>query len=225
MSAVPGEFIVIAVDGPAASGKSSVARAVAMRYGFVHVNTGAMYRAVTWLALKRGIDLSDCEGIKRAVAASSPDVCAVDGHGRFILDGTNADDVAQLPEVAANVSAVARCPEVRRLLVGYQQHYARLGDVVMEGRDIGSVVFPSTPWKYFIDASAEVRQQRRAREGVPDVILERDRVDSTRAHSPLRIADGAKVIDSTEMTLEEVVDAVCRDLTARGLSDALSRRA
>lgn len=203
---------VVAIDGPAASGKSTVARLVARRLGFVYVNTGAMYRAVTWLALRHGIDPADSAAVG-ALLESAPMEFAVAGNESTILmDGIDPAPFLNDPDVAANVAAIAAIPKVREVLVARQREFARNCDLVMEGRDIGSVVFPETPHKAYIDASEEVRAQRRAAQGFHDNLAARDKTDSSRATAPLRIAEGAEVIDSTCLTIEGVVEEVIRRL-------------
>jgi cytidylate kinase len=183
-----------------------------------------MYRAATWLALDRGIDPADCMALTAALNVANIEISAVNGHGHFVVNATDAETVASLPDVSKNVSTVARCAGVRTLLVEYQRGFARIADVVMEGRDIGSVIFPETPWKYFIDAAPEVREHRRRQEGVWDSIRERDLLDSTRSVSPLRVAEGALRIDTTHLSIDEVVDAVCRNLAERGFEKLPANR-
>ena len=190
------EHLVIAIDGPAASGKSSVARALARRLGFVYVNTGAMYRALTWLAVSKGVPTADAGRVHQLLHFTSI-VCSVtDGQSTILLDGLDPEPHLVSDEVNANVSAIATIPEVRRVLVAKQRAYARDHNIVMEGRDIGSAVFPETPYKFYVDASPEVRARRRAAQGLSDSVATRDKVDSTRRTSPLIIAEDAHVIDS-----------------------------
>lgn len=199
---------VIAIDGPAASGKSSVARQLAGRLGWNFVNSGALYRAYAWACLRAGVPPED-EG-QVAEAAGSWDVtCGIeDGRSWVALAGTRLESELDAGETNAAVSLVARVPQVRALVVGQLRGFAELGGLVMEGRDIGTVVFPNTPWKFYIDASAEVRQQRRAAQGLDDRVTERDRVDRSRKEAPLSVAEGSLVIDSSEMSVDEVVDRV-----------------
>ncbi len=218
-------YLVIAIDGPAASGKSSVARALARRIGFLYVNTGAMYRAVTWLAVSRGVPVAD-EGRVHQLLHFSKIVCGVADHESTIL----IDDIDPTPHlndeaVCANVSAVASVTAVRRVLVEKQRAYAGEHDVVMEGRDIGSAVFPNTPYKFYIDASVEVRARRRAHQGHADSIAKRDHTDSTRKASPLVIAEDAHVIDSSNLTIDGVVGEIVGRLKLKGLQipDCTSR--
>jgi cytidylate kinase len=210
--------IVIAIDGPAASGKSSVARAVARRLRYVYVNTGAMYRAVTWYALFKQVPIQDHVRIQQLLHYAVI-VCGVsDGESTITLDGLDPSPHLVSEGVNANVSAVATIAEVRRILVKKQRAYARDHDVVMEGRDIGSAVFPETPYKFYIDASPEVRARRRAQQGLQDSVAARDKVDSTRRTSPLIIAEDAHVIDSSNLTIDGVAGEIVGRLKLKGLA-------
>jgi cytidylate kinase len=209
--------VVIAIDGPAASGKSSVARALARKVRFIYVNTGAMYRAVTWLAVSRGVPPQDAVRMQQLLHFADFHCGTENSASTILLDGTDPSPFLVSEEVNASVSAVASHPEVRRLLVAKQRAYARDHDVVMEGRDIGSVVFPDTPYKFYIDASPEVRAMRRARQGLQDPITARDRIDSTRRTSPLIIAEDAHVIDSSNLTVEGVIGEIFGRLKQKGL--------
>jgi CMP/dCMP kinase len=209
---------VIAIDGPAASGKSSVARMLARKLGYLYVNSGAMYRAITWLAVSRGVAATDA-GRVLGLLDTTRFECAVNGKESTItLDGMDPEPHLTDPDVNANVSAIAAIPEVRRLLVDKQRAFAAEHDLVMEGRDIGSVVFPETPFKFYIDASPEVRAARRAKQGLADAISERDKFDSTRRTSPLVIAEDAHVIESSHLTIDGVVGEIIGRLKLKGLS-------
>ena len=210
----------IAIDGPAASGKSSVARRVARRLGFVFVNSGAMYRAFTWLVLENGIDPTDRDAVMALLAEVRFDCGECDGEATVEVNGTDPGSGLNAEKVNHQVSTIAAYPEVRERLVAAQRAHRERADVVMEGRDIGTVVFPDTEWKFYIDASEEVRQQRRRAEGIEDSISERDRQDSTRKASPLTVAEDAFVIDSSELTLDETVDRVIERLREKGLEQA-----
>ena len=211
------DHIVIAIDGPAASGKSSVARALAKRLGFNYVNTGAMYRAVTWLIVSKGVPVLDTGRVQQLLHFTEIKCGLAAGESTILIDGIDPTPHLVSEEVNANVSAVASITEVRRLLVEKQRVYAADHDVVMEGRDIGSVVFPDTDYKFYIDASAEVRAMRRLRQGLQDSISARDKVDSTRRNSPLTIAEDAHVIDSSNLTIEGVVGEIIGRLKMKGL--------
>ena len=213
-----GSHVVIAIDGPAASGKSTVARALARRLGFHYVNTGAMYRAVTWLAVSRDVTLGDANRVHQLLDSTKIEVGFVDGVSVILLDGTNPTAHLNEESVNAGVSTIASIPEVRRLLVEKQRACAGEHDVVMEGRDIGSVVFPNTPYKFYIDASLEVRAARRARQGIADAIVARDRQDSSRPMSPLIIAEDAHVVDSSHLTIDGVVGEIIGRLKLKSLA-------
>lgn len=206
----------IAIDGPAASGKSTVARRLAEKLGLIMVNSGEMYRAVTLAVVRAGVDSSD----PAAVVTVLDDIelrCAVkDGHSVVLLDGEHPGAALRSDAVNAAVSEVAAVPEVRNVLVAAQRELLALGDLVMEGRDIGSVVFPDTPFKLYIEASEEIRNRRRQAEGQVDEVSSRDRQDSARKTSPLRVAEGAQVIDSSELSIEEVVEAALAALREGG---------
>jgi cytidylate kinase len=208
----------IAIDGPAASGKSTVARQLAQRLGLIMINTGAMYRAIAWATIQRDVDVHDPD----AVVAMLDEIdlaCGVrDGGSTIVIDGVDPGEALREDAVNLLVSAVAAISEVRVLLVAKQREYLTLGSLVMEGRDIGSVVFPDTPYKLYIDASEEVRMARRSAEGLADVVSKRDAEDSKRKTSPLIVAHGAVVIDSSEMSIDEVVEAALITLREQGLS-------
>ncbi len=209
--------VVIAIDGPAASGKSSVARALAHRVGYLYVNTGAMYRAVTWLAVSRGTPVEDADRVIALLNATDFRCGIAGGESTIAIDGI--DPTPHLAEEPVNraVSTIASIAEVRRILVAWQREYAVGHDVVMEGRDIGSAVFPETPYKFYIDASPEVRAQRRAKQGLQDAIAARDKQDSSRRTSPLIIAEDAHVIDSSHLTIDGVVGEIIGRLKIKGL--------
>lgn len=211
------ERIIIAIDGPAASGKSSVARALARRLFLAYVNSGAMYRAVTWWMLRQGADLQNPEAIL-ALLQQMPLECGLEhGASTIRIGGENPEPHVCDEAVNEGVSAIARMPEVRRLLVEKQREYGDRCDLVMEGRDIGSVVFPDTPYKFYIDASPEVRARRRAMQGQRDAITDRDRADTSRKASPLTIAEDAYVIDSSNLTMDGVVGEIIGRLKLKGL--------
>lgn len=207
--------LIIAIDGPAASGKSSVANGLAKRLGILFVNSGAMYRAVTWSVVHSLVDPHDANAVIDHLNSIEIE-CGIDGNeGTVFINGLDPGEALVAETVNANVSLVARVPEVRAVLVAKQRDYAKLGSLVMEGRDIGSVVFPDTPHKFYIDASEEVRRERRLKQGLTDDPAARDRQDSTRKNSPLMVADNATVIDSSLLTLEQVIDRVVEVLTER----------
>jgi cytidylate kinase len=209
---------VIAIDGPAASGKSSVARELARRLGFVYVNSGAMYRAMTWLVLERGVPADDTAAIEK-LASEAPITCVLhDGDSLMLINGVDPEPFLRDNRVNENVSLVSSVPRVREILVQHLRDYANTNDLVMEGRDIGSVVFPETPFKFYIDASPEIRLRRREAQGQRDRITARDEADSSRRASPLIIAEDAHVIDSSNLTIDGVVGEIIGRLKRKGLT-------
>jgi cytidylate kinase len=203
---------VIAIDGPAASGKSSVARQLARRLDFAYVNSGAMYRAVTWSVLNAGIDPSDKYRIAELISTLSLGGVLKDRELHLLIDNVDLTEHLHEDRVNSEVSRVSTVPEVREVLVQRMRDYAKKHDLVVEGRDIGSVVFSDTPYKFYIDASPEVRAQRRAAQGLRDEIARRDQADSSRAASPLVVAKDAEVIDTSTLTVEQVVDEIVKRL-------------
>lgn len=210
--------LVVALDGPAGSGKSTVAAAVATRLGLEHLDTGAMYRAVTLAALRRGVPLSDDAAVEAVARDAEIDVWP----GRITVDGVDGTDEIRARAVTDAVSAVAANAGVRRVLVERQRAWvAERGGGVLEGRDIGTVVFPDATLKAYVTASPRVRAERRVAQVGGDVreveasILERDRLDSTRHHSPLSEADDAVVLDTSHLTVDEVVEHVVALVEAR----------
>jgi len=207
---------VVAIDGPAASGKSSVARKLASKLSCVCVNSGALYRALTWQILQTGIDPTNTTAIESSIASMKIDLeVAPDGEPALRIDNRVPDFKSHESEVNSAVSKVATVPAVRSCITSLLRGIAAGRDVVMEGRDIGTAVFPETPHKFYLDASPEIRRQRRAAQGLQDSIDNRDHLDSTRAIAPLSIAADACVIDTSLLTLDGVVDEILRILTSQ----------
>jgi cytidylate kinase len=176
-----------------------------------------MYRAVTWHVLQKGIDPNDTEGVA-ALTETAAIVCDLaNNQSRILIGGVDPTEHLRDDGVNNSVSQVSSVPQVRRVLVEKMHHYAEENDLVMEGRDIGSVVFPDTPYKFYIDASPEVRLRRRAAEGLRDEIAARDRADSNRRASPLIIAEDALVIDSSNLTIDGVVGEIVGRLKMSGM--------
>ena len=208
----------IAIDGPAASGKSTLARLLSQRLGLIMVNSGAMYRAVTWKLLQLGIDPADRAAVVGALRGMDVE-CGIDGLDSTVrIDGVDPGEALRSEEVNANVSAISAVPEVRECLVSLQRDYLKRGDVVMEGRDIGSVVFPETPYKIYMDADPAVREARREEVGEVDSVAARDKADSGRATAPLRIAEGAALLDTSGHTIESGVEAALEILARQGFA-------
>ncbi len=211
---------VIAIDGPSGAGKSSVSRIVGKKLGFLHVDSGALYRIMTWQALVRKVDTDNPE----AVAAFAPTVeieCRPEnGAIAYYVGGEPPGERIRTPEINAHASHVATVKQVRDKITALLRGLTRFGDLVVEGRDITTAVFPDSPARFYLTASAEARARRRQKEEVEKGIanqsaetvkaslLARDAIDSTRKYAPLRKADGAIEIDSSDLTLEQVVDIV-----------------
>ena len=208
---------VIAVDGTAASGKSTFSRQLAARLGFVFVGTGDMYRGITWYVQHHGLDTRDVERVEAFIGATPVETTLRDGHLHFTIGGIDPLPHTRDGNVNEGVSHVAQVGAVRRLLVAQQQGLAALAPLVMEGRDIGTVVFPATPYKFYIDADPAVRAERRAAQGERDVIHQRDAIDSQRVHSPLLCAPDALRLDSGRHTVAELIATALPRLAARGL--------
>lgn len=210
MSASDADLLVIAIDGPAGSGKSTVARRLAEALDLEYLDTGAMYRSVTWAALRGAISLDDRARVARLARELSIEL---EPDGTVMVDGIDATAAIRSPEVTQAVSIVAANPDVRAELVARQREWTRKrGGGVLEGRDIGTVVFPTARLKVYLTASTEARAARRARDehsadqaGVADALTRRDAFDSQRQHDPLRQADDALVLDTTNLTIDEVV--------------------
>ena len=196
---------VIAIDGPAASGKSSVSKGVAAKLGFLFVSSGYFYRALAWGVVRNGVSQ---ESLDQWVTHRILELKESASGSSLLLDGADATPYLSDPEVAAMVSKIAAFPSVRNLVNANLRSLAQSHDLVIEGRDIGSVVFPETPYKFYLDASPEERARRRAREGAVDSVAERDRLDTSRLTAPLVIPQGAIVIDTTHLGLEQVVETV-----------------
>jgi cytidylate kinase len=208
---------VIAIDGPAASGKSSVARELSRQLGFVYVNSGAIYRAITWHILQKRIDPEDNERVTEALESAPITGALQDNELRVVIDDVDPADHLRDDCVNEKVARVSQFPQVRQIVSEKLHRDAHRHNLIVEGRDIGSVVFPDTPYKFYVDASPEVRLQRRAAQGGRDEIAQRDRADSSRLVSPLIIAKDAYVIDTSHLTIDDVVTQIITRLKQLGL--------
>lgn len=219
------EPIIVAIDGPSASGKSTVSKRVAQELGYIYVDSGAFYRGMTWKALREQVDVKQPERVIELMQRMRLDCFVKDNAVGFTIDDEDPWPYLRSEPVRENVADVAAIPEVRAFMVERLRSLARFGNIVMEGRDIGTVVFPASPFKFYLDADPEERARRRYEElkhaeGIKDVnevlnsLRRRDQKDSTRPTAPLQIALGAYVVNTTNMTIEQVVayivDVVCR---------------
>lgn len=218
--------VIVAIDGPSGVGKTTTSRRVASRLGLPHIDTGAMYRAVALKAIRQGVALDDAEKLARLAAESEIEFDWQDGNARIRLDGEDISDAIREPEISMAASTVSAVSSVRRVLVELQQRIGRRRGGVLEGRDIGTKVFPETPHKFFLTATPPVRADRRFRElasrGLEttlDAVLEemerRDAQDSTRADSPLTCDESYQRLDTSGMTLDEVVEAIVSSVRSR----------
>ncbi|MEG1933666.1 MAG: ATP-dependent zinc metalloprotease FtsH [Kiritimatiellia bacterium] len=217
---LPSDVHVIAIDGPSGAGKSSVSRAVGQRLGFLHVDSGALYRIMTWQCLEHGVDTSDPVAVAACVADLQIDYAAEEGRIVYAVNGLRPDKELREPRINAHASPVATVPAVRHRITDDLRSLTRFGNLIVEGRDITTAVFPESPARFYLEADPTVRAQRRQAEEVEKGVaqqtvetvkaslLARDKVDSTRACDPLRVAEGAVRIDSTLLSLEEVIQTV-----------------
>jgi cytidylate kinase len=210
---------IVAIDGPSASGKSTVSKRVAEKLQYVYVDSGSFYRGITWKAIREGVDVTDSDAVVRCLQKFRWEMMLEGRNLVFEIDGENPGIQLRSEPVRERVAPVAAIPEVRAFVVEQLQATTQFGNIVMEGRDIGSVVFPATAFKYYLDADPEERARRRNQEiqelegtsdvqAVMDSLNRRDKIDSTRKTAPLQIPLGATVINSTSMGIEEVVETV-----------------
>ena len=215
---------VVAIDGPSGAGKSSVSRIVGEKIGFLHVDSGALYRILTWQCLAAGVDMDDPEAIAAYTAKVEIECRPENGRIAYYVNGEQPGERIRTPDINANASKVAREKPVRDYVTSLLRGMVKYGDLVVEGRDITTAVFPDSPARFYLTASAEARARRRQKEEVDKGIanqstdavkaslLARDAIDSTRKYAPLKKADGAVEIDSSDLTLDEVVELVMNAL-------------
>ena len=211
--------IVIAIDGTSASGKSTNAKLVARALGYVYVDTGAMYRTLAWYCLQKRVDVNDTKAVAALCRKWKTKLESVEKNGlravHLLVDDYYPEKEIRTPETAAAVSHVAAIPKVREWMKKTQRKCIQFGNLVMEGRDIGTNVFPETDFKFYLDAQLEERSKRRAAEGVNENLAARDQRDSQRAVAPLMIALGAKVINNSHMTSEETSGLILKEIQKR----------
>jgi cytidylate kinase len=211
--------IVIAIDGTSASGKSTNAKLVARALGYVYVDTGAMYRTLAWHCLRQGIAVDDAKAVAAACRKWKTKLVCAEQDGvraaRLVVGGYYPEKEIRTAETSAAVPHVAAVPQVRAWMVKRQRECAEFGNLVMEGRDIGTNVFPDTDFKFYLDAQLEERSRRRAADGVNENLAARDQRDSQRAVAPLMVALGAKVINNSGMTAEETSGLILKEIKRR----------
>lgn len=204
--------VIITIDGTSASGKSSTARRVAEALGYVYVDTGAMYRTLAWYCLQKKVDVHDSKAVATVCRTWKAKLQCVNSAVRLTVDGYHPEKEIRTPETSAAVPHVAAVPKVRDWMKRRQRECARFGNLVMEGRDIGSNVFPETDFKFYLDASLTERTKRRVAEGVRENLEARDQRDSQRAAAPLMIPLGAMVLNNSQMTLEETCGLILTEV-------------
>jgi cytidylate kinase len=209
------QAVVIAIDGTSASGKSTNAKRVAKALNYVYVDTGAMYRTLAWYCLRHKINVEDEKAVALACARWKPSLECAECHVHLTVNGYYPAAEIRTAEVSAAVPHVAAVPKVRAWMKKKQRECIRFGDLVMEGRDIGTNVFPETDFKYYLDAHLEERSRRREAEGIRENLAARDQRDSQRATAPLMVALGAKVINNSQMTAEQTSALILKDIYAR----------
>lgn len=207
--------IVIAIDGTSASGKSTNAKLVAKALGYVYVDTGSMYRTLAWHCLKKGVDVNDAKAVASALRRWKAELACVDRHVRLLVDGYYPEKEIRTSETSAAVPHVAAVPKVRQWMKNMQRECIKFGNLVMEGRDIGSNVFPETDFKFYLDATLDERSRRRAAEGVEENLAARDHRDSQRKAAPLIVPLGAKVINNSGMTSAETSTLIIEEVKRR----------
>jgi len=207
--------IIIAIDGTSASGKSTNARLVAKALGYIYVDTGSMYRTLAWYCLTHGIDVHDAKAVAAACRKWKTSLVCVDGRVRLLVEGHYPEREIRTAETSAAVPHVAAVPKVREWMVKRQRECMQFGNLVMEGRDIGTNVFPETDFKFYLDAKLEERSRRRAADGVHENLAARDQRDSQRAVAPLMIPLGAKIINNSSMTSEQTSGLILAEVRKR----------
>lgn len=210
---------VICIDGPAASGKSTVSKLIAEMSGIKYVDSGALYRIATWQALEAGIDTNDAEAVAKFITNLKVDFVVKGNRVAYEVNGEEPGDKIRTPEINKHVSPVSAVPEVRTIVTQWLRDMRSVGDIVVEGRDIGSVVYPDSPYRFYLDADAETRTLRRHKEDIQKgfiqneeqvkaSLLNRDKIDSSRKTAPLKIPEGAIIIDTSPLTAVQVAEKI-----------------
>lgn len=210
---------VICIDGPAASGKSTVSKLIAEMSGIKYVDSGALYRIATWQAIEAGIDTNNAEAVAKFITNLKVDFVVKGNRVAYEVNGEEPGDKIRTPEINKHVSPVSAVPEVRTIVTQWLRDMRSVGDIVVEGRDIGSVVYPDSPYRFYLDADAETRTLRRHKEDIQKgfiqneeqvkaSLLNRDKIDSSRKTAPLKIPEGAIIIDTSPLTAVQVAEKI-----------------
>jgi cytidylate kinase len=207
--------IIIAIDGTSASGKSTNARIVAKELGYIHVDTGAMYRTLAWYCLQKKVDLDDAKAVSALCRKWKTSLECVDNQIHLAVDGYIPAKEVRTAEVTEAVSHIAAYPKVRDWMKAKQRECAKFGNLVMEGRDIGTNVFPETEYKFYLDACLHERSKRRAADGLQENLAARDQRDSQRASAPLMVALGAMIVNTSQMTAQESSTKIIAEIRKR----------
>jgi cytidylate kinase len=207
--------IVIAIDGTSASGKSTNARIIARELGYIHVDTGAMYRTLAWYCLQKKTDVHDAKAVAALCRKWKTALQVAENQVHLLVDGYYPAQEIRTPEVSEAVSHIAAIPKVRDWMKAKQRECAQFGNLVMEGRDIGTNVFPETEYKFYLDACLQERSKRRAADGIQENLAARDQRDSQRASAPLMVALGAVVVNTSEMTPQQTSEKILEEIRKR----------
>lgn len=217
--------IVIAIDGTSASGKSTNARIIARELGYIHVDTGAMYRTLAWHCLQKKVDVHDAKAVAALCRKWKTTLQCTDDQVHLLVDGYYPAKEIRTPEVSEAVSHIAAIPKVRDWMKAKQRECAQFGNLVMEGRDIGTNVFPESEFKFYLDACLQERSKRRAADGIQENLAARDQRDSQRASAPLMVALGAMIVNTSQMTAQESSAKILAEIRKRLAANEQARLA
>lgn len=217
--------IVIAIDGTSASGKSTNARIIARELGYIHVDTGAMYRTLAWYCLQKKVDVHDAKAVAALCRKWKTALQCTDNQVHLLVDGYHPAREIRTPEVSEAVSHIAAIPKVRDWMKAKQRECAKFGNLVMEGRDIGTNVFPESEFKFYLDACLQERSKRRAADGIQENLAARDQRDSQRASAPLMVALGAMIVNTSQMTAQESSAKIISEIRKRLAANEQARLA
>lgn len=225
MNARVNQSIVIAIDGTSASGKSTNARMIARELGYIHVDTGSMYRTLAWYCLQKKVDVHDAKAVAALCRKWKTTLQCTDNEVNLLVDSYLPAKEIRTPEVTEAVSHIAAIPKVRDWMKAKQRECAQFGNLVMEGRDIGTNVFPESEYKFYLDACLHERSKRRAADGIQENLAARDQRDSQRASAPLMVALGAMIVNTSQMTAQESSAKILAEIRKRLAANEQARLA